>query len=123
MVLVTQNISQHCKTFSVFNQAHGNPYLDACSCVVGRIGRELRAVGFEDVRVHPIVVDTTNTSRATFARMLRFWRDGYVDFLAEHLGETPAAMKARFDDQIAAVEDPERYAGWWLLAVSGRKPA
>lgn len=85
--------------------------------------RELRAAGFDDVRVHPIVVDTTNTSRATFARMLRFWRDGYVDFLAEHLGESKDAMRARFDDQIAAVEDPERYAGWWLLAVSGRRPA
>ncbi len=88
-----------------------------------RAFREMRAAGFVDVRVDPIVIDTSNSSRATFARMLRFWRDGYVDFLSNRLGEPPAVTRARFDDQIAAVEDPDRYVGWWLLAVSGRAPA
>jgi SAM-dependent methyltransferase len=84
--------------------------------------RELLAAGFEDVRVEAIVVDTCNTPRSTFAAMMRFWRDGYVTFLSEHLQEDPATTRARFDDLIDCIEDPTRWAGWWLLAVSGVAP-
>ncbi len=83
--------------------------------------REIRAAGFENVRVDPIVVDTTNVERATFARMLRFWRDGYADFIAEAGGFDPTDIRARFDALRATVEDEERYACWLLLALSARK--
>jgi ubiquinone/menaquinone biosynthesis C-methylase UbiE len=82
----------------------------------------LRAAGFQDVRVDPIVLDPTTCSRETFARMLRFWRDGYVGILGESLGVPPEEVGRRFDGQISAVLDPGRWFGWWLLAVSGRKP-
>lgn len=84
--------------------------------------RELRAAGCEEVAVERIVVDTCNTPREPFARMMRFWRDGYAAFIAESGGYAAADISARFDALIATLEDPERYACWVLFAVTGRKP-
>ncbi len=84
--------------------------------------RRMRAAGFEDVHVDSIAVDVTTAARPTFARMLRFWRDGYAAHLAEALGVPSAEVTRRFDGQILTVLDTDRYVGWWLLAVSGRTP-
>ena len=74
------------------------------------------------MRVDPIVVDTCNSSRETFARMLRYWRDGYAGFIAQALGRTSEEITRRFDALILTSMDTERYACWLLFAVSGRKP-
>lgn len=84
--------------------------------------RELMEAGYEDVRVDPILVDTLNTDREVFARMLRFWRDGYAEFIAESGGFEPDDIKARFDALRETVEDETRYGCWLLFAASGRKP-
>jgi len=84
--------------------------------------RELRAAGYEDVAVERILVDTCNTPREPFARMMRFWRDGYAAFIAASGGYDSADIAARFDALIATLEDPNRYACWVLFAVTGRKP-
>jgi SAM-dependent methyltransferase len=84
--------------------------------------RQVRAAGFQDVRVHSLVLDPGTVERGTFARMLRYWRDGYDAFLAESLGVPPERVRARFDGLIAAAEDPERYVGWWIPVVAGRAP-
>jgi len=83
--------------------------------------RDLRAAGFTDVRVDPIVVDTVNTEREPFARMMTFWRDGYAEFIAEAVGLDPRDVFDRFDALIETLLDPERYSCWLLLAVSGTK--
>jgi ubiquinone/menaquinone biosynthesis C-methylase UbiE len=83
--------------------------------------RMLRAAGFEEVRAEALVLDPGNASRETFARMLRFWRDGYADLLASALGVAPAEVVRRFDAQVEAVLDPSRWWGWWLIALRGRK--
>jgi SAM-dependent methyltransferase len=85
--------------------------------------RRLTRLGFQEVRVDPIVVDTQNASRDSFARMLRFWRDGYAEHIAQAIGCSKTDVVARFDGQILSVLDHDRYACWMLLAVSGRKPA
>jgi ubiquinone/menaquinone biosynthesis C-methylase UbiE len=85
--------------------------------------REVLKEGFKNVRVDPIVVDTSNSSRATFARMMRFWRDGYAEVIAKAIGRPVEEVRRRFDGQIFTAMDTERYAGWLLLAVSGRKPS
>ena len=85
--------------------------------------RDLHRAGYEDVRVDSIVVDSTTTSRILFARMLRAWRDGYASFLAKHRGVSEDEQRANFDSLIESCESPDRYIGWWLFAVSGRKPA
>ena len=84
--------------------------------------RDLLKAGLKDVRVDPIVVDTCNAPRETFARMLRFWRDGYAGFIAQALGRTPEEITRRFDSLILTSMDTERYSCWLLLGVSGRKP-
>ena len=84
--------------------------------------RRMRATGFSDVRVDPIVVDTTNAPREAFARMLRYWRDGYAEHIGQALGRPATEITRRFDGQILAVLDTDRYSCWLLLAVSGRKP-
>ena len=84
--------------------------------------RDLRAAGFTDVRVDPIVVDTSNTPREPFARMMRFWRDGYAEFIANASGLEAREVFDRFDAIIATLEDEDRYGCWLLFAVSGRRP-
>ena len=84
--------------------------------------RALLHAGFEDVRVDPIVVDTLNTPRDIFAVMLRYWRDGYLRFIASALKIDPRQVKARFDELILTVMDTERYACWLIFAVSGKRP-
>ena len=84
--------------------------------------REMRAMGFEDVRVSPIVADTSNTDRETLARMLRFWRDGYSELISEQLGVRTEEIVRRFDALILSILDSERYACWLLFAISGRRP-
>jgi ubiquinone/menaquinone biosynthesis C-methylase UbiE len=85
--------------------------------------RELQEAGLDHVRVDPFVVDTCNAPRETFARMLRYWRDGYAGFIAQALGRSPADIARRFDSLILTCLDTSRYACWLLLSVSGRKPS
>jgi ubiquinone/menaquinone biosynthesis C-methylase UbiE len=87
------------------------------------VWRELREAGFVDVRMDPILLDTTNVDRATFGQMLAHWRDGYADFIADAGGFERDDIRERFEAVRAVVLDEDRYACWLLFAVSGRKPA
>ena len=107
-------------------------YLDAAPAMLrqgtdllhGRsLPRRLHAQGWENIHVDPIVVDTQNAPREAFARMLRFWRDGYAEHIAHALGCPIEEIVGRFNAQILSVLDTDRYACWLLLAVSARKPA
>lgn len=84
--------------------------------------RHARAAGLVDVRVSPVVVDVLGAPRSTWSAMFRFWRDGYADLKARALGVPRAEVLRRYQGILDAVEDPERWVGWWLLAISGRKP-
>lgn len=84
--------------------------------------REVQAAGFEAARAHPLLVDTERTDRATFARMLGHWRDGYAGLIAETTGRPVATIEAWFDTLAASVLDRERYACWLLLAVAACSP-
>ena len=83
--------------------------------------RHLRAAGFSEVWVDPIVVDNQGDGREAFARVFHYWREGYAATLADLLGTTEAEMRRRFGLMIENIRDPERYAAWLLFAVSGRK--
>jgi SAM-dependent methyltransferase len=77
--------------------------------------------GLKDVRVDAIVVDTLSAPRDAWERMFRFWRDGYVEITARTLGVAPAEVTRRYAEILQAVQDPHRWTGWWLPAVSGRR--
>ncbi len=90
-----------------------------------RVGRRtwslMNALGFEDLHVDYIVVDTIRVPRATFAAIIAAWRDGYTDALARHTELGVDEIRALFDTVVDAIGDPQQYAVWHIPIVSGRK--
>lgn len=100
-------------------------YMASVGCD-GRIGRHtpplVRALGYLDLRVDFVVVDTERVPRATFAAILRAWGDGFSAALAEASGQPEASVRARFEAMAVAVEAPGSYAAWQVPVISARKP-
>ena len=100
-------------------------YLHGIGCD-GRIGRHSPALlarsGYRDIALDFITVDTLRVERDTFAGIMRAWRDGYSQVLAEASGRTPEAVAADFDTIIESIQTPPYYAVWHVPVVSGRKP-
>lgn len=92
----------------------------------GRVGRHspslLEAAGYRDIAMDYITVDTLRVPRATFADIMRAWRDGFAESLAEASGRPAAEVIADFDTMIATIETPPQYVVWHVPVVSGRKP-
>jgi len=101
-------------------------FLDSIGCD-GRIGRHsptlLAKRGYDEIAADYVIVDTLRVPRDVFAGVLRAWRDGYVEPLAQASGRAPAEVRADFDSMIAAIETPPLYAVWHVPVVSGRRPA
>ncbi len=100
-------------------------YLASIGCD-GHVGRHspalLAAAGYEAIALDYVHVDTLRVERATFAGIMRAWRDGYTGVLAEASGRPVAEVAADFDTIIASIETPPNYAVWHVPIVSGRKP-
>ena len=92
-----------------------------------RIGRHspalLEVAGYREIAMDFITVDTLRVPRATFAGILKAWRDGYAEPLAGASGRTVEEVAADFDTMIACVETPPYYMVWHVPVISGRKPA
>lgn len=82
----------------------------------------LRALGLREIRYDYAVVDTLRVDREIFATIWKAWRDGYVEAIGEHTPITREAAIAHFDDMIATLRDPERYAVWFVPIVSAVTP-
>lgn len=91
----------------------------------GRIGRHswalLRSLGYTELGVDYVVVDPLRASREDFLGIMRAWRDGYVDVLADTTGRDRVEVRRRFDAIVASLEDPAQYAVWHVPVISGRK--
>lgn len=91
-----------------------------------RVGRRafglLRRLGCLDIRVDYVIVDTIRVPRETFAAIWRAWRDGYADSVSTHTTISRDAFLAHFEDMIATILDPDRYAVWHVPVVAGRIP-
>lgn len=83
----------------------------------------LHDLGLEDIRVDYVVVDTLRVPRDTFAGILEAWRDGYAEPIGEMKRYTRDEAAAHFDQMIADIRDPRRYAVWMVPVVAGRVPA
>lgn len=79
-------------------------------------------LGLADIQIEYIVVDTLRVPRETFAEIITAWRDGYVDPIAEHTRFTAEEATAYFDQMIADIRHPRRYAVWMVPVVSARVP-
>jgi ubiquinone/menaquinone biosynthesis C-methylase UbiE len=84
--------------------------------------RILAGLGLQDIRIDYVVVDTIRVPRDTFAAILEAWRDGYVDPIAQYTRFTRDEATAYFDQMIASIRDPRRYAAWMVPVVSARVP-
>lgn len=109
----------------VFWNANALAYLQGIGCD-GRGGRHAPALlassGYLDIAMDYVVVDTLRVPRATFAGVLRAWRDGYAPTLAQVHGRDLLQVLADFDRMIQAVETPPQYAVWQVPVASARKP-
>jgi SAM-dependent methyltransferase len=90
-----------------------------------RSGRKMftvcRALGFRDVTVKYVVVDTVRIDRETFARIWTAWRDGYADSIAEYSGMDDALVREIFDGMIACIRNPDGYGVWLIPIISAVK--
>lgn len=90
------------------------------------IGRDtwtmLFDLGLKDITVDYVVVDTVRVPRETFAGILQAWKDGYVEPIAEMTRFSPDQVRAYFDQMIADIRDPRRYACWMVPVISARVP-
>src|SRR4249919_2722830 len=76
----------------------------------GRIGRHspalLEIAGYRDIAMDYVTVDTLRVPRATFAGILKAWRDGHAEPLANVSGRSVAEATADFESMISAIETP-----------------
>ena len=90
------------------------------------IGRNAYAIlarlGLVDIRIDYVVVDPLRVPRPTFAAILRAWMDGYAEAIGEYGEMSAEEARAYFDQMIADIEDPARYAVWLVPVVAARVP-
>ncbi|MGZ6144002.1 MAG: methyltransferase domain-containing protein [Myxococcales bacterium] len=86
-----------------------------CDLYVGRKTYALmKDLGFRDIAVDYVVVDTLRVERETFARIWEAWRDGYTESIVERTGIPRAEIEQRWREMIGCVRDPGGYALWQI---------
>jgi ubiquinone/menaquinone biosynthesis C-methylase UbiE len=91
------------------------------------IGRDtysmLVDLGMTDITVDYVVVDTARVPRETFAGIITAWKDGYVEPIAEMTRFSADQTRAYFDQMIADILNPRRYACWMVPVIAAKVPA
>jgi len=88
------------------------------------IGRDtysmLVDLGMTDITVDYVVVDTVRVPRETFAGIITAWKDGYVEPIAELTRFSADQARAYFDQMIADIQNPRRYACWMVPVIAAK---
>jgi SAM-dependent methyltransferase len=92
------------------------------ACVGRRTWPMMKQLGFEELHVDYVVVDTVRVRRETFGAIIAAWRDGYTEALARNTKLRVDEVRELFDYNVAAIHDPEQYVVWHIPIVSGRRP-
>jgi ubiquinone/menaquinone biosynthesis C-methylase UbiE len=82
----------------------------------------LAALGLQSITIDYVVVDTIRVPRDTFAEILEAWRDGFAASIGELTSISHASAVQYFEQMIADVKNPLRYAAWMVPVVSARVP-
>jgi hypothetical protein len=89
------------------------------------IGRNAFAImtdlGFSDITLDYVVVDTLRVPREVFAQIWVAWRDGYSDAIAEYTPFTKAEVLEYWEDMIACILNPRGYAVWQVPVLRATK--
>lgn len=108
-----------------FWNEHAVKFLHSIKCD-GRIGRHspalLEHAGFKEIAVHYITVDTLRVPRESFAGIIRSWREGYAEVLADASGRSVEAVISDMNQLIYFIETPPNYAVWHVPVICGIKP-
>jgi hypothetical protein len=78
----------------------------------------------EDIHTTHVVVDTNNTAREAFARVIENWRYFSVYAIGESLQLGPddqQSLLAGYEAQLRSIRNPFGYSSWGLVACSGSK--
>jgi ubiquinone/menaquinone biosynthesis C-methylase UbiE len=107
-----------------FWNSHAIGYMQSIGCDA-RIGRHspalLAETGFMQITMDYLTIDTLRVPRESFAGIIRSWRDGYAEVLANTAGRPLTAVVADFNALIHAIETPPNYAVWHVPVLSARK--
>ncbi|MBN1875087.1 MAG: methyltransferase domain-containing protein [Anaerolineae bacterium] len=79
----------------------------------------------EAIRTDHIVVDTSNTDREAFARVIESWRTFSVYTIGNSLElsqEDQDSLLAGYNAHLRTIHSPYGYTNWTMVACSGRKP-
>jgi SAM-dependent methyltransferase len=91
----------------------------------GRIGRKtlplMRELGFTDLRIDFLAIDTERVARETLIGIFTAWRDGYTDALAGATRLARDEVLKLFACVLGSLGDPNAYAVWQVPVVSGRR--
>jgi SAM-dependent methyltransferase len=90
-----------------------------------RNGRKLftlfKDLGFEEIAVDYLAVDTLKVAREVLIRIWEAWRDGYSRAIAEETDLDSEAVAAFWEDMLGCLRDPRGYAAWlvpvWTAVV------
>jgi ubiquinone/menaquinone biosynthesis C-methylase UbiE len=82
----------------------------------------LAGMKLDDIRVDYIVVDTLRVPREIFATIIEAWRDGYSEAIGQHTKFDRKTAEAYFNQMIANIRDPQKYAVWMVPVASARVP-
>jgi hypothetical protein len=74
----------------------------------------------KDIKIDYVVVDTLRVPRGTLAAIFESSRDGYADVIAEATPLSRESALSHFNQMIAQLRDPARYAVWQVPVVSAR---
>ncbi len=82
----------------------------------------LHNLGFSEIAVNYVIVDSFRTPRDVLRRLFEAWRDGYARLISEISGRPLDETVGCFEDMIAAAARFPGYAVWFLPAVTGLAP-
>jgi hypothetical protein len=90
-----------------------------------RIGRRtlplMRALGFAQLSLQYLTLDTERVPREVLAGIFAAWRDGYAEALAANSSMEGAAVRAAFDAIVESLADPESYGVWQVPVIAGQR--
>jgi ubiquinone/menaquinone biosynthesis C-methylase UbiE len=81
----------------------------------------LAGLGVDEIAIEYVIVDTLRVPRETFAAILEAWRDGYAGPIGEVTPVSEESAIAYFNEMIATIRNPRKYAVWLVPVVSARR--
>ncbi len=78
-----------------------------------------------DIRTDHMIVDTSKTNRAAFAKVIESWKKFSVHTIGNDLGlsqEDQDSLMAGYEAQLRTIRSTNGFTTWGLVACSGRKP-